>query len=297
MPHDETQKHLVKERFDREGSYWQAIYGKDDFISQGFVKRQKLAVSLVPPAWNVNRRKALELGCGAGFASLELASRGFYVTGLDISERMINIARKNWERSAPSLICHFEIGDFDEVNLKENSFDVVVALGFMEYLPNQVSSIEKIHRILKTNGIVVVTVPNNLRLCYIFDPLRNFSLKRYTVIIAMAILPSNIFNILLSKFGHSRSPEAITHAASRLHRNKYTPSSLDRLFESMGFAKVAHIGHQYGHFTFMGKRLFSDSFSQRIDNFLYAISRRTTFRVLQKFGNNYIASYRKVRKI
>ena len=291
----ETQNLLVKERFDQESSDWLTLYAQCDFVSRGFAERQRLTLSLVPSAWDRQGRKALDIGCGAGLASLELASRGFSVTGIDISEKMIALAREEMEKSAPLLSCQFEVGDFNTIDFSDHSFDVVVALGLLEYLPDQRSTIGRVHRILKPGGLAVVTVPNTLRISNLLDPIGTFLLY-YFLVTLKAVLPDRIVQVLRSRFRRSRSFDGTTCARPEPQRNRYTPWSLDRLFRNVGFDKVTHVGHHYGPFTFIRKDLFSDHMSQRIDSFLYSISRRGVLRFLQKFGANYIASYRKREK-
>lgn len=295
---NETQKSLVRDRFDRESCYWLNLYSENGFVSHSFVDRQRSTLSLVPSVWDGQGRKALDVGCGAGFASIELGLRGFEVIGLDISESIISIARKNKEKRASSVSCRFEVGDFDKTDFGDDSFDVVVGLGFLEYIPDQVHTISKLCRILKPGGIAVVTVPNNHRINYLLNPLRNFnfSLRRYCLEGIKRLLSCRIFSVLCSSRRHSHAAERIVCAEPMPHRNTYTPSSLDCLFESSGFVKVAYIGHEYGPFSFGRKKLFSDATSQRIGKSLYRISQYAPFKFLQKLGGNYIASYQKVAK-
>jgi ubiquinone/menaquinone biosynthesis C-methylase UbiE len=51
-------------------------------------------------------------------------------------------------------------GRFDTLSLSENSFDLITLVHTLEHLPDPVASLNKIHRLLKNNGLFFVVVPN-----------------------------------------------------------------------------------------------------------------------------------------
>ena len=57
----------------------------------------------------VNPCRAVDVGCGAGNYALWLASRGFQVTGIDVSEKAIEIARDQAQQRG--VDCDFLVGD------------------------------------------------------------------------------------------------------------------------------------------------------------------------------------------
>ena len=68
--------------------------------------------------------KVLDLGCGTGQATLLFAERGFSVTGLDVSDNMIEVAKKKCSQY-PNV--NFLVGAFDEINLQEKEFNLVIS--------------------------------------------------------------------------------------------------------------------------------------------------------------------------
>jgi ubiquinone/menaquinone biosynthesis C-methylase UbiE len=69
--------------------------------------------------------KVLELGCGAGNVSIELAKRGFDVHGIDISPTAIEWANQNTLQAKAA--CTFSVGNvLDLVDFQDNSFDIVL---------------------------------------------------------------------------------------------------------------------------------------------------------------------------
>ena len=75
---------------------------------------------------------ALDLGCGTGrHVTASLAAAGFRVTGLDVSARSIDVAR----RELPSV--RFVVGDMAEASFPAGSFDLVTALYSIIHLPRE----------------------------------------------------------------------------------------------------------------------------------------------------------------
>ena len=72
----------------------------------------------------------VDLGCGTGRQSFELAKRGFKVYGFDISERAIELAKLHMNDSGVNVI--FE--DCDIVKKEYPKCDLIIGLGLMDYL-------------------------------------------------------------------------------------------------------------------------------------------------------------------
>lgn len=102
----------------------------------------------------------LDLGCGEGYCSRMLRQRGAQVVGLDISERMIELARQA-ERTQP-LGIRYDKADAVTADLGDASVDLVVAVFLFNYLNvtqmHQVMA--NVHRMLKPGGQFVFAVPH-----------------------------------------------------------------------------------------------------------------------------------------
>ena len=107
--------------------------------------------------------RVLEVGCGPGYLSLELARSGFDVTGLDLSARCVEIARRiadedPWRAGRGPL--RFVAGDlFGEHVFPDAGFDAVVFLGALHHFSDTPSVLARIVRLLAPDGIVVVHEP------------------------------------------------------------------------------------------------------------------------------------------
>jgi ubiquinone/menaquinone biosynthesis C-methylase UbiE len=76
--------------------------------------------------------RALDLGCGTGEIVRRLADRADHVIGLDLSSRMIEIAR---ERSDSTPNVEYRVADLMTIELAPESFDVVTSVSTFHHLP------------------------------------------------------------------------------------------------------------------------------------------------------------------
>lgn len=110
---------------------------------------------------NDKHMKILEAGCGSGRVVKYLYDKGFTnIHGIELNGEAV----ANINRQFPEL--NIIQGDLLNLPYSENSFDRVLSYGVVEHFPNGMSEpLKAIYRILKKEGIAVVTVPsmNNLR--------------------------------------------------------------------------------------------------------------------------------------
>lgn len=95
-----------------------------------------------------------DLGCGDGYGSLKLSRMGFSVTGIDVSEEMIQRAKEiNIESSAK-----FEKGDISSLPFPDDSFDAVLAINSIEWTERPLKVLNEIQRIVKPGGYACVGI-------------------------------------------------------------------------------------------------------------------------------------------
>ncbi|MFX1329285.1 MAG: corrinoid protein-associated methyltransferase CpaM [Promethearchaeota archaeon] len=100
--------------------------------------------------------KLLDIGMGTGTFAILCAKRGALVTGIDYSEKMLKVAKKNIRQEGLTKsiqIIKMPVIELDE-RFSDKSFDKITAmLSFSElYQKEQDYSLRQIHRILKENG-------------------------------------------------------------------------------------------------------------------------------------------------
>lgn len=113
---------------------------------------------------NKKELRIVDLACGGGDLAFELAKNGHTVLGVDQSQKMIDIADARRKKLSKKIQKNtkFILRDIDKnLNLGEK-FDVVTAMGFIGYLPNDKILFNIANNLLKANGHFLVSVRNRL---------------------------------------------------------------------------------------------------------------------------------------
>jgi ubiquinone/menaquinone biosynthesis C-methylase UbiE len=92
----------------------------------------------------------LEVAPGPGFLAVELARRGFAVTGLDISRTFIELARKNAERAG--VDARFELGNAADMPFADQSFDFLVCRAAFKNFADPLGALREMQRVLRPGG-------------------------------------------------------------------------------------------------------------------------------------------------
>jgi ubiquinone/menaquinone biosynthesis C-methylase UbiE len=104
--------------------------------------------------------RVLEIGCGSGH-TLDFYSKKHpaQYLGVDISEEVI----KHCKRKYPSPCIQFEQGFFEE--LKEEKFDLILAIGAFEHIPETEEAFQKLTRLMYKESIAYIEIPNSVTFC------------------------------------------------------------------------------------------------------------------------------------
>ncbi|HTP27319.1 MAG TPA: class I SAM-dependent methyltransferase [Anaeromyxobacteraceae bacterium] len=94
--------------------------------------------------------RVLEVAPGPGYLALELARRGYRVTGLDVSRSFMRIARENAARAG--LNVDFREGDAAHLPLPDAAFDHAVCLAAFKNFSDPLGALDELHRVLVPGG-------------------------------------------------------------------------------------------------------------------------------------------------
>ena len=97
--------------------------------------------------------KVLDVGCGAGGNLKTLQDQGWNTHGIEISEVAAAHARE-------LVTGNIHTGTLESAPFPPKSFDLVFMSHSLEHLPSPSDALRLVHRLLKDDGLVVVTVPN-----------------------------------------------------------------------------------------------------------------------------------------
>ena len=98
----------------------------------------------------------LDIACGSGNMSFELATKFKRVYGIDISKGMLNRAKLKMKTAeAKNSRIGFIYGDGETLPFKDTSFDAVTCILAIEHFPDTERVISEMKRVLKDGGILV----------------------------------------------------------------------------------------------------------------------------------------------
>ena len=95
-------------------------------------------------------RRALEVGCGGGLLTEEIARMGFDTTGIDPAGASLRTAREH--ARASGLAIHYDQGSGERLPYPDRSFDVVLCCDVLEHVNDAGSVISEISRVLTPGG-------------------------------------------------------------------------------------------------------------------------------------------------
>ncbi|HLC49521.1 MAG TPA: class I SAM-dependent methyltransferase [Candidatus Andersenbacteria bacterium] len=102
-----------------------------------------------------NELQLLDIGCGSGMITKEIANKGFQVKGIDFSKTAVEKARA---AGVPAEVVDLDDGIPDG----DNTYDVVLAGDIIEHVFDPMSVIREASRVVKPGGYFLVTIPNDV---------------------------------------------------------------------------------------------------------------------------------------
>lgn len=103
---------------------------------------------------NIRKGRILDVGTGTGFVARILAELGHEVTAIDISKKMIEIAREIALRKGQSV--DFRVGDAENLEFEDCTFDAVVCRYVLWTLPDPERAVREWARVTRSGGKVVI---------------------------------------------------------------------------------------------------------------------------------------------
>lgn len=142
----------TEKRIENERKFWNKIANNYDKPSQ-LDLAYKLSIQKCKEIIKANE-KVIEIACGTGKISLEVAENAESVVGLDISEKMIDVAtNKKKEKMINNIV--FEVGDGYCTKFDNASFDVVMLFNCIHIVQDPQKLLSEAYRLLKLNGYLI----------------------------------------------------------------------------------------------------------------------------------------------
>lgn len=111
-----------------------------------YVRAQKLVIGKI----------VLDLGCNSGYGTNLLSQTCGRVTGVDVSPEAISTAKSKYQSNNMS----FQLIDGITLPFESDSFDVITSFQVLEHIENYDNYFSEICRVLKPDGVLLLTTPN-----------------------------------------------------------------------------------------------------------------------------------------
>jgi len=134
------------------------LYSNDDFsdiddaTQKSILKKLRTGLDLIHQYCS-GPGEILDIGCSTGYFLNFARDFGWKTLGIDVNQNVIEYAKKKFNLDVKA-------GELEESNFPDNQFDAVTLFDVIEHLPNPLLTLKEVYRIVKPNGIVLLTTPN-----------------------------------------------------------------------------------------------------------------------------------------
>jgi 2-polyprenyl-3-methyl-5-hydroxy-6-metoxy-1,4-benzoquinol methylase len=101
--------------------------------------------------------RLLDVGCGPGHVTRTLARRGFQVTGIDRSRRLLRLAQRYAARD--SIQVRFQHSPSDKLPFADSTFDAAIATGVIYWVERPAETLAEMARVVRPGGFIASLDP------------------------------------------------------------------------------------------------------------------------------------------
>ncbi|NIM92796.1 MAG: methyltransferase domain-containing protein [Anaerolineales bacterium] len=171
-------------------------------------------------------KQVLEVGCGLGIDLIQFARGGAIVTGVDIAEVPIRLARTCFEQNG--LQADLQVMNGEALRFDDDSFDVVYAHGVLQYTADDKRMIHELFRVLSPGGEAILMVYNKYSWLNALSKLMKIELEHEDAPVLRKYSIGQ-FKKMLRRFQHVRIVPERFPVRTRLHRG-LKAEAYNRLF-------------------------------------------------------------------
>jgi ubiquinone/menaquinone biosynthesis C-methylase UbiE len=161
-------------------------------------------------------KQLLEVGCGIGTDLVRFARGGALVTGVDLSQTAIDLARRNFEEHGVTA-ANLEVANAEALPFADNTFDVVYGHGVIQYTADPAALLSECHRVLKPGGQAIFMVYNRISWLNGLSKLMKVDLEHEDAPVLRKFTIAE-FQQLLARFSDVRIVPERFPVKSRLHK-------------------------------------------------------------------------------
>jgi 2-polyprenyl-3-methyl-5-hydroxy-6-metoxy-1,4-benzoquinol methylase len=129
----------------------------DGYLSENTPYQEVVLPTLLKFVGNVQGQRICDLGCGQGWLTRELARKGAQMTGIDLSDQLLTIARQYEEREPLGIV--YRQGDAQRVEaFAEGEFDGCMCIWSLVDIPDLQAVFQSMRRLLKPGGWLIFAI-------------------------------------------------------------------------------------------------------------------------------------------
>ena len=256
--------------------YWHKVYDEQSVDGDRYRVRRARALRLAAALGAMHGPHVLEIGCGAGGATVALARQGHVVHAVDTAPEMLALTGRAARAAGVEENVVLVSADARALPFAEDTFGIAVVLGVVPWLPAVTPMLRELRRVLRPAGHLIITADNRWRLNHLLDPR-----------LAPPLAPLR-----------ARARVAIDGVRTRLGRSPgirwrtHSIREFDRELRASGLEPVTGSTLGFGPFSFAGIGLFSERTGVRIQRALQRCA-DAGWPLLRSLGSQYVALARK----
>ena len=159
-------------------------------------------------------KRLLEVGCGIGTDLVLFAKHGAAVTGIDLAETSIDLAKANFALN--DVRGDLQTMNGEDMRIDDESFDVVYAHGVLQYTDDAERMIRELHRVLRPGGEAILMGYNQYSWLYLLSKVFGTRLEHEDAP-AFRTFSIRQFRRMLSGFSHVEMTPERFPVKTRLH--------------------------------------------------------------------------------
>jgi SAM-dependent methyltransferase len=264
----------IDAHFEASSAYWTDIYEFEDVDGTIYRQRRSVVLALAQKLALPTESRILEIGCGSGLTSVQLAREGYTIQAVDSVDAMIKRTRQHAEDARVGRRVITSRRDVYNLGYPDNTFDLVLKIGVAPWLYSLDKAVREVVRVLRPGGYLIATADNWWRLNHWVDP-------RHVPPLAPVRRRVRAALERLALIG----PRGVS-------ARRHSIREFDACLSAAGLNKIEARTLGFGPFSFFGCKLLPDSSGVRVHHRLQDLADRGV-PILRSMGKHYIVLARK----
>jgi len=260
----------VDKYFKAAAKQWEEIYELDTLYARIYQERRRIVLSMAKSVVLPVEARVLEVGCGAGLATVALAESGYAVEAVDTVRDMLLTTMARAARAAVAHRIRVIQGSAVHLPYSDNQFSLVLAIGVLPWLASIRKAMMEFIRVTRPGGFLIVNIDNTWRLHELLDP-------------RLHPVHSPVRHYLRNVLGLPVKVPPTQRCSAR---------QFDRLIGELQCTKIDAKMLGFGPFSFFGHPVLSESLNIKANEFLQSCADRQ-LPIIRSTGAQYITLLRK----